>query len=223
MKKAFLRIAPIACVLASLFIGIVARAAEPNVAKELEELKRQNQQLQQQLQKQQSQIDQLTEKLSGRGEPVPKVPDQEENQEPRGFLAKNLNFGRVHLSGEGGLAFFHSGEKGPYPNSEFRVDEAKLFVEAPIFKDIYFFTELNITLREDPGVFVQVGELYLDFENLSRFWNHDRQLNLRVGRFDIPFGEEYLTRDAIDNPLISHSLSDMCGIDDGLEIYGSSV
>jgi len=38
---------------------------------------------------------------------------------------------------------------------------------------------------------------------------------------DIPFGEEYLTRDAIDNPLISHSLMDLWGVDEGVELYGS--
>jgi hypothetical protein len=37
---------------------------------------------------------------------------------------------------------------------------------------------------------------------------------------NIPFGEEYLTRYAINNPLISHSLSDLWGIDSGLEVYG---
>ena len=38
---------------------------------------------------------------------------------------------------------------------------------------------------------------------------------------DIPFGEEYLRRDVIDNPLISRSLSDLWGVDEGLELYGA--
>ncbi len=65
-----------------------------------------------------------------------------------------------------------------------------------------------------------MGELYADFENVSRFWNQEDVLSVRAGRMDIPFGEEYLTRDAIDNPLISHSLSDFWGVDEGVEIYG---
>ena len=36
----------------------------------------------------------------------------------------------------------------------------------------------------------------------------------------IPFGEEYLNRYAVENPLISHSLADFWGIDPGLELYG---
>jgi hypothetical protein len=46
-------------------------------------------------------------------------------------------------------------------------------------------------------------------------------LNVRLGQFYIPFGEEYQYRFAIDNPLISHSLSDIWGLNPGLELYGS--
>src|SRR6185503_10565035 len=91
---------------------------------------------------------------------------------------------------------------------------------AEIWNHVYFFSELNIVTREDDDFRLQAGEVYVDFENLSRWWNRDGQLNLRAGRFDIPFGEEYLTRDAIDNPLISHSITDLWGVDEGLELYG---
>jgi len=67
---------------------------------------------------------------------------------------------------------------------------------------------------------LQLGEIYLDVENLSKLWNCERMLNLRLGRMYIPFGEEYLSRYAIDNPLISHSLSDIWGVDEGVEVYG---
>jgi hypothetical protein len=48
----------------------------------------------------------------------------------------------------------------------------------------------------------------------------DELANLRVGQFYTPFGEEYEYRFAIDNPLISHSLSDLWGLSPGLELYG---
>jgi hypothetical protein len=63
--------------------------------------------------------------------------------------------------------------------------------------------------------------MYLDIEDISKLWGKTGQLNARLGRMDIPFGEEYLTRDVIDNPLISHSLSDFWGVDEGLELYGA--
>jgi len=206
-----------ACLLG--FVGSAFCADDQPVTQEqLKELKRQNEALQQQLQNQQKLIDQLSQKVADvqNERTSAKEPDA-----PPARGLGSLTLGKIHLSGEGGVAFSHSGSKGAYPNSEFRVDEAKLFVEAPLWKDVYFFSEINITTREMNDGTVRLGELYLDFENLSRFWNRDGWLNLRVGRIDIPFGEEYQTRDAIDNPLISHSLTDIWGVDEGLEIYGS--
>jgi len=128
---------------------------------------------------------------------------------------------RFHISGEAGGAFFDTGPEGAFPNNEFRVDEAKLFVEAAILDDVYFFSEVNVLTREEPDEHFDLGELYVQFENLSKLWHREEMLNARAGRFDIPFGEEYLSRDAIDNPLISHSLSDLWGVDEGVEFYGS--
>jgi hypothetical protein len=189
---------------------------------QLHRLERQNEALQAQVEKQQRLLDELARKLSDlekdRASPVAEKDEEPSTGRQR---AGGFDFGKINFSMEGGLALFHSESHGVYPNAEFRVDEAKLFIEAPVWKDVYFFTELNITTREDPNIYLQAGELYLDFENLSRLWNRERQLNLRIGRMDIPFGEEYLTRDAIDNPLISHSLSDIWGVDEGVELYGS--
>ena len=128
---------------------------------------------------------------------------------------------KFHISGEGGGALFHTGPEGEFPNDEFRVDEARLFVEAAVWDDVYVFGEVNLLTREAFSEDLELGELYVQFENVSKLWNQDQLLNVRLGRFDIPFGEEYLTRDAIDNPLISHSLSDLWGIDEGIEAYGS--
>lgn len=197
---------------------------QPVTQEQLKELKRQNDALQQQLQNQQKLIEQLSEKVAGVQDNAAHENDRASSIEPTSMPSRGfgpLQLGKLHLSGEGGAAFFHSGSHGPYPNSEFRIDEAKLFVEAPLWKDVYVFSEINITTPESMDGSVQVGELYVDFENLSRFWNRDGWLNLRVGRIDIPFGEEYLTRDAIDNPLVSRSLTDIWGVDEGLEIYGS--
>ena len=43
---------------------------------------------------------------------------------------------------------------------------------------------------------------------------------MRVGRFYLPFGEEYQKRMVLDDPLISHSASDIWGLDQGVEAYG---
>jgi hypothetical protein len=128
---------------------------------------------------------------------------------------------RIHFSGEAGAGFFDTGDEGMYPNSEFRLDEAKLFVEAQIISDVYVFGELNLMTREEGDDNVSIGEMYIEFENLSKLWNQENALNARAGRMDLPFGEEYQTRDVIDNPLITHSLSDIWGVDEGVEVYGT--
>ena len=206
------------------------RADENSSTKEqLLQLRQQNELLQQQLRKQQEMIEALGQKVSGLQKTEekrqkaagPSGVEIKEPSAPQSDDSKSLGLSKVHLSGEAGLAFFDSGSNGRFPNSEFRVDEAKLFLEANVWKDVYLFTELNIVTREDPNINVRMGEVYVDFENVSKLWHQDRLLNLRVGRMDIPFGEEYQTRDAIDNPLISHSLSDIWGVDEGIELYGT--
>jgi hypothetical protein len=107
-----------------------------------------------------------------------------------------------------------------YPDAEFRIDEARLFLETPIVDHVYFYSELNLATREEQDVEFRLGEAYLDFENVSRLWNMDHLLSVRFGRMYTPFGEEYETRYAIDNPLISHSLSDLWSVDEGIELYG---
>ena len=207
-----------------LLAGEAASAADAPVTQDqLLQLQQQNQQLQQQLQKQQELIDSLTRKVSeieeadatngakaGAVEPMDAAPP-----------AQGFRFGNVNISGEGGLAFFNSQANGQTPNSEFRVDEARLFLDAPVWNDTYFFTEINLATREQNDLTLRFGELYLDFEDVSKLWGVTRVLNLRIGRFYIPFGEEYLDRFAIDNPLISHSVSDLWGEDNGVQLYGT--
>jgi hypothetical protein len=149
----------------------------------------------------------------------PNMPEAIDTAAPaKGSAVASL--GNLHISGEGGVGFIGTGSQGFAPHSQFRVDEARLFVEAPVWKDSYFYGETDLATRENNDLDIKLGELYLDFEDVSRLWGREGQLNLRLGRMNIPFGEEYLTRYAINNPLISHSLSDLWGIDVGLELYG---
>jgi len=195
-------------------------------------LQRQNAQLQQQLQKQQELIDSLARKVSEiqdvnarRDRDVGDL--KEQVQEEKGGGGKSppsgqaFHLGKVDISGEGGVAFFNSQSQGQTPNAESRIDEARLFIEAPIWNNVYFFTELDLAEPELTDLNLRAGELYLDFEDISQLWGRDRMLNARVGRFYVPFGEEYLNRFAIDNPLVSRSLTDIWGRDEGAELYGT--
>jgi len=188
-------------------------------------LMQQNAALQQQVRQQQQLIEGLNQRISvveqsatQHDEPLAHLETKDTSTDP---LAGGLNFGRANLSGEGAVGVFSSQSDGKYSHTDFRADEARLFVEAPIWNDVYFYGELDLATPENDGVNAAMGELYVDFENVSQLWGADRMLNVRVGNLYIPFGEEYLTRNAIDNPLILHSVSDLWGFDAGVEVYGT--
>jgi len=222
------RIVLCACTIALVLAGGQLRGAEASeTERQLRELQQQNRALQEQLRQQQSLIESLARKVSDiqnadaqRSHEATHVPVDDKESGLSSRAIGPLSLGKINISGEGGVAFFETGKAGMSPHGEFRVDEAKLFVEAPIWGDVYFFGELNLITREAPDLSLQLGELYLDMENVSQLWNQDRMVNLRLGRMYIPFGEEYQSRYAIDNPLISHSLSDIWGVDEGIEVYG---
>lgn len=207
--------------------------ADASWQKVAEQLREENQTLRGQLQDQQDVIRNLGRRVSEIEQASSRNGDESGSiaSGRKSFLAEaqnsgGINLGGLNISGEGAVGVFDTGSTGAFPNSEFRVDEAKLFLEAPIWDDVYIFSELNLVRRENadpnnvPIEYFTMGELYLDFENVSKLWGGEGQVNVRLGRFDIPFGEEYQTRDAIRNPLISHSLSDTWGVDEGIELFG---
>jgi hypothetical protein len=124
------------------------------------------------------------------------------------------------VSGEVGVAFFAGEENTAFPNDEFRVDDARLFVEAEVARNVYLFSELTLNQRESPDEFFRLGECYIEVAELPVPWSADHTFTVRAGRMDVPFGEEYQHRDVMANPLISHSVTDFWGIDEGLEVFG---
>lgn len=195
-----------------------SRADDTNLETQIQALQRQNAILEQKLEQQSQSIQSLNERVqeleSTNGAQVPA--DTGASAPPSGY-----NLGNVHIGGEGGVAFFNTGREGFAPDTQFRLDEARLFVEAPIWKEVYFQGELDLATRDEFDLRVSAGEVYLDWQDISDLWGRDGQLNMRAGNIYIPFGEEYLTRYAIDNPLVSHSLSDLWGYSPGVELYGN--
>ncbi|MEI9864990.1 MAG: hypothetical protein WDN00_10625 [Limisphaerales bacterium] len=206
--------------MAALLVSVsLSSAADANLEEQVQLLREQNAMLLLQLQKQGQSLDALTQKVQG----LEAANAQRENAALENSAPASGGFGlsKVILGAEGGIGFFKTGSQGFAPDSEFRVDEARVFIESPIWKEVYFYGEVDLATPENNDTQVYLGELYVDFESVSQLWGHDDQLNVRVGRLNIPFGEEYLTRNAIDNPLILHSVADFWGVDPGLEIYGA--
>lgn len=196
-------------------------AADP-----LAQLLEQNRRLEEEVRAQRQTIDQLTKKI---GE-IATTADRHERElrdlagrregPAEAPLPSTQRENEVRIGAETGVAFFHTGSDGQFPKDEFRADDPVITIEAPVAKDIYFFGELKLLTRETNIENFQLGELYVDLENLSARWGQPGLLSLRAGRINIPFGEEYLLRPPVENPLISHSLSDIWGCDEGVEIYG---
>jgi hypothetical protein len=194
---------------------------------QLQALADKNRVLQDQLAAQQKAIDDLKARLatleqgSGRVQASAPVADAPAAEATSAALPSSSEGGLgVRIGGEGGVAYFLSGRDGSFPNGDFRWDDAKLYLDASVWKDVYFYSELDLMTREASDQDLHFGEMYLDLENVSALWDEDKLVNLRVGRFYIPFGEEYQVRGVMENPLIAHSVSDVWGWDQGIEAYG---
>jgi len=212
-----------------ILAGGVAHSATTDdlgaLREQMRQLQEQNRALQQQLESQRQLIDSLgrkVEDLEHSARPTAENPPATRADDlVSGPLTKTLSTGRIMLSGQGAVGFYGQGSQGQFAQGGFVLDEAKLFVEANLYTNVYAFSEIVLAQREDPNENLRIGEFYLEWEDASALWGRERLLNLRLGRMYIPFGEEYQVRDAIYDPLISHSLTDFWGVDEGLELYGA--
>src|SRR5258708_22907760 len=187
-----------------MLVNNAAGAEDPPVTREqFLLLQQQNALLQQQVQKQQEVIDSLARKVSEiqdvnarRERDVGDLKEQVQEEKGGGGKSPSsgqaFHLGKVDISGEGGVAFFNSQSQGQTPNAESRIDEARLFIEAPIWNEVYFYTELDLAEPELTDLNLRAGELYLDFEDISQLWGRDRMLNARVGRFYEPFAQAHV-------------------------------
>ena len=200
----------------ALFIAATLRlrADNTNLTDEVRLLREENALLQQQVKQQGAQLNTLIQKVNNL-ESAHQIEGGNDRPLPEGRLEK------LHIGGEGGVGYSATEPDGYAPNGKFQLDDARLFMEAPVYDDVYFYGELVLAYPGQYDNSLQLGELYAEFENISKLWNKNDQLNARLGQMYIPFGEEYLTRNAIDNPLISQSLLDFWGVTPGVELYGN--
>lgn len=194
----------------------------------LQAILEQNQRLQEQVKAQQKTIDELRARMDEVGRTSERHERELQGLQDRAGTADRAipverdREHEVRIGLEGALSFFSTGGQGQFPKSEFRVDDTKLTIEAPVWKNVYFYSELNLLTRETNDAGPSIAELYVEFEGLGAFLGRPDLLNVRAGSLNIPFGEEYLVRGPMANPLISHSLSDLWGPDEGIEIFGSA-
>ena len=127
----------------------------------------------------------------------------------------------LEFSGYGAFTYLDTGGTGTNPGGSFLVKEASLFLNAQLTDHAFVYLETWLTrYLLDYGNEYWIGELYLQMTGIGA---RDTQpgVGFKFGRIDIPFGEDYLAQDAIDNPLITLSAADPYGIDEGVLAYGS--
>ncbi|MBL9210108.1 MAG: hypothetical protein JNL92_06545 [Opitutaceae bacterium] len=196
-----------------------AAATEPS----LRELMEQNRLLREQAQRQQVQLEELKSRVERLAR---ESADRELDARDQGARsleqspASEPRRGKIIVSGMGSLNFFAGQSRNKYSNREFRVDEARLFVEAEVRPATFLYGELILSQREALNENFQLGEYYLEQENILGDLLEPRLLNLRAGRIAVPFGEEYQVRSPVRNPLITHSVTDFWGVDEGIALYG---
>lgn len=128
-------------------------------------------------------------------------------------------YDNVDVSGFGAFGFVDSGQTGVRPNGGFQIKETTVHVEMDVWQSASVYVEFQTNrLGSDDSKYVRTGEVHAHFRDLVR--TGSVQVGAKVGRFDIPFGDEYLWQDAPDNPLISNSASYPYGWDEGVLVYG---
>lgn len=127
-------------------------------------------------------------------------------------------FDRFEIGGFASGGYYKTGKDGLLPYGHFNIREASLFFEATVWKDVSMYLEWH-ALRlasEESKKAGQTGEYYIHLKNLIA----NKGLSMKVGRMDIPFGEEYLVQDSVDDPLITLSAAWPYGFDEGILLYG---
>jgi len=157
--------------------------------------------------------------LEARGENSPDDPDREE-------ASKDLR-DRVHLSGNADLLFLYGEPNARFPGASFKVDNARLYLDVDLgenlesgrtllVRDASFYVEWDIA--RESTLQNTVGSLYVRFDGLGGL----EALNLKLGRFLVPFGEEYLRQSEArpENPLLDFSVAAPYGWDEGILLFG---
>lgn len=137
---------------------------------------------------------------------------------------------RVRLSGSAEVGFFGGGSDSVTSDEGFEIWDARFFIDAelgedlellgkPAIRNIGFTFEWNLVRNANTPN--DVGLLYLDFEGIAESpW-----LNLRAGRFQIPFGEAYklYSKGYAKRHFVHQPLGGPWWWDEGVLIHGTST
>jgi hypothetical protein len=134
---------------------------------------------------------------------------------------------RVRLSGSASLAWLDGGKESIFEHGALNLYDLRLFLDADlardvvlgdakVFRDAGFAFEWNI---ERAGYLANnLGDVYVDFRGIA----DEDFLNFQVGRFQLPFGENYLRfgRGHQTDPFVALSAPPPWFWDEGVKLWG---
>jgi hypothetical protein len=136
------------------------------------------------------------------------------------YIGRNW-YERINLSGFGAVGYTRTSDTkdaAAEPNGSFEVNQVNLFIEADLSDDISFFYELEaVGLAQSAKDTNRSNETYVKINNAMG----EETFNLKVGRFDYNFGEEYLIQDANTNPFVDFTVAWPHGRSEGVELSGN--
>jgi hypothetical protein len=124
---------------------------------------------------------------------------------------------RFHIGGSAATRFMMGEARAQLErNSGFMVYQAGLVFDVDVAPNLTFWYDTDVTREGVARSSTSGQQVYARVDNLlGREW-----LNVKIGRTFMPFGEEYLRWDAIDNPLGSYTTSLPWAQDEGVLLFG---
>jgi hypothetical protein len=136
--------------------------------------------------------------------------------------------GRLHPAAAAEAGWLFGQRNSIAPHGRFVIDNARFFLDADLSEEVEiggrtafrassFFFEWDLVREAE--LQNRVGSLYLRLDGLFGV----EGLNLKIGRFLIPFGEEYVrvSEGLHENPLLGFSAAAPYGWDEGVLLFGA--
>lgn len=127
-------------------------------------------------------------------------------------------FQRMDLGGYVATSYYQTGRDGAFPDGNITISQASIFLDFAVTDYVSVFFELQTERFPLFDSDVRVDELYTEFRQLCDC--ESGTVNAKVGRFDLPFGEEYLRQDSKDSYYVGYAVGMPYGVDEGVQLYG---
>ncbi len=140
----------------------------------------------------------------------------EKKEEPVSAMLKNLGT-KLNISGRWAVGYLDSQKNGSFPNGSFQVPEAKVRLDFQPDK----INTITMRMNLNNATFNNFDFFYLDSKDfIPCLKNTPWTLESRLGRFKVDYGEETWANNPVESIMISTSVTNVNGNDEGLQLSG---